>query len=620
MKVNKIIFENFKFFHGKEELNLNEKNLLLYGENGSGKSSIYWGLYTLLQSSQKENEDIKKYFDDGDSSNLVNRFMKEDSKSSISLEIVDSSKGSQLYQIGIDKFQTNNSTMKEANQASDFINYRLLARLYDFRNSEDIDLFPLFEKEILQYITFDHETKDALALWKNYKDGMNPRPHMNTDEYRFFTNRIWSFNVKLKELLNKIAESANKYLQNEFKETLKIIFTYSDATYDDFIPGGKSRNRKTKAPKIKLSVESLNSELEEEKRHIDRPHTFLNEAKLTSIALSIRFAILDEKLESEDVCKILILDDLLVSLDMSHRDTVLNIILENFKKYQLLIMTHDKQFFNMMHNKIKSKEIKKDDETVKIIDSWLVKEMYYDDRGKIPKPFILDTENYFELAKKHLLEFDYPACANYLRKECERLLKEILPTNLSRKKDISLDSLIQLFNNYYEDCGGNKKDFEKLKEYKDLLLNPLSHDNIDTPIYKIEVESIFKLIENLKKVDVKILYNLSDEKSQYVYILKKDNKDVEYRFKILLKEVFKAIKTLNNCWCSNNPKSLIIEKESSSGIESLKTKEVKLLQNYNYIRKSLGLDDTTRKHSLLRIIKNKDNISMRKLLIKQKEK
>ncbi|KAA6311888.1 hypothetical protein EZS27_037075 [termite gut metagenome] len=61
-KINQIIFRNFKAFFGEELLTLNGKNLLLYGENGSGKSSIYWGLYTFLQSSGKTTQEIGKYF------------------------------------------------------------------------------------------------------------------------------------------------------------------------------------------------------------------------------------------------------------------------------------------------------------------------------------------------------------------------------------------------------------------------------------------------------------------------------------------------------------------------------------------------------------------------------
>lgn len=44
IKIDKITLNNFKFFIDEEEHNtfeLNGQNMLVYGENGSGKSSIY---------------------------------------------------------------------------------------------------------------------------------------------------------------------------------------------------------------------------------------------------------------------------------------------------------------------------------------------------------------------------------------------------------------------------------------------------------------------------------------------------------------------------------------------------------------------------------------------------
>lgn len=53
-KIDELTLENFKFFRGLETLKFNSKNILVYGENGSGKSSLYWALYTFMQSSLKE--------------------------------------------------------------------------------------------------------------------------------------------------------------------------------------------------------------------------------------------------------------------------------------------------------------------------------------------------------------------------------------------------------------------------------------------------------------------------------------------------------------------------------------------------------------------------------------
>lgn len=43
MKITELILHNFKFFTETENtLKIDTKNVLIWGENGSGKSSIYW--------------------------------------------------------------------------------------------------------------------------------------------------------------------------------------------------------------------------------------------------------------------------------------------------------------------------------------------------------------------------------------------------------------------------------------------------------------------------------------------------------------------------------------------------------------------------------------------------
>ncbi|RTZ49518.1 hypothetical protein EJ377_02990 [Chryseobacterium arthrosphaerae] len=48
-KIKEITLSNFKFFHGEKTIDIDRKNVLIYGENGSGKSSIYWALYTFFK-------------------------------------------------------------------------------------------------------------------------------------------------------------------------------------------------------------------------------------------------------------------------------------------------------------------------------------------------------------------------------------------------------------------------------------------------------------------------------------------------------------------------------------------------------------------------------------------
>ncbi len=74
----------------------------MYGENGSGKSSIYWALYTHLQSSLKEptTSDAGKYFMPTHPDNLRNLYSNEDEPSEIKVTFVDSNGRTKSYKDG----------------------------------------------------------------------------------------------------------------------------------------------------------------------------------------------------------------------------------------------------------------------------------------------------------------------------------------------------------------------------------------------------------------------------------------------------------------------------------------------------------------------------------------
>ena len=142
-------FKAFKEF----QLKLEGRHLLIYGANGSGKSSLYWALYTFLESAGKSTDEIQKYFDPRSDQSLVNIYAStpENETAFIKLTLKDDDTEETL-KISNTQHQTkNNAIIAKASLASDFITYRFFFKFADFRNSQDFDIWELFEREILPF-------------------------------------------------------------------------------------------------------------------------------------------------------------------------------------------------------------------------------------------------------------------------------------------------------------------------------------------------------------------------------------------------------------------------------------------------------------------------------------
>ena len=296
------------------------------------------------------------------------------------------------------------------------------------------------EKDILPFINFRevlvrHDGVDANAnaqeWWDYIKLGMQPRGKMHEQPYKTFIYAVTKFNEELNFYFDSILESVNKYLE-KFKQSFTISFEFKNCSYDDFEVGSTTkRNHKTIAPQIIIHAKFNHIKLDENKKNISRPHTFLNEAKLTAIALSIRFAMLDQKLSGAiavDTPNFLILDDVLVSLDMSNREIVLDIILKEFTDYQLLILTHDRNFFELLRHRIKRFGQ----------ENWKYIEIYECEKDGIPQPFIKTSDTYLEKAELYFHQKEYEIAGNFLRKEAESFCKEFLPKKLHYTSEYNL--------------------------------------------------------------------------------------------------------------------------------------------------------------------------------------
>lgn len=534
--INKIILRNFKAFYGDYEIDLNGKHLLLYGENGSGKSSIYWALYTLLQASTKIPTEIEKYFDFNQEEHLINRYYihkQDDTHGSgnytkdigKNVEIEAQLQDGEILGISLNGLsaKTNPTILENLNRYSDFITHRLLINFYNFRNSQEIDLWKVFVRDIFPF-TYEDLDNGKQTIQELIEELENTQPFKIENDkivdlpdgghYNDYFDKIKSTNIEIDKWVNKISNDANElftdYFDNKkgnFRIELSFIDRFNYAKQPFTIKNHNteysvlSEHRFLRTPKIILTISKKRSNGNWEP--ISRPQTYLNEALITQISLSIRLALTKSRAVNYPG-QFLALDDLLISLDMSNRDKVLDIILDEFiGKYKVYIFTHEKSFFNKVKSRLATRNI---------IDEWVIKEMYMNTFIEPNSPKIVNNSCYLSQALKHLKEFDLPASANYLRKECEERLKQILPDNISKKvseeetKYKQLEDLIGSFIKFYkEKLKQDPNDFNKLKEYKDFILNPLSHDNLEAEYFKNELLEALKLLLKLRNVKRKQL-------------------------------------------------------------------------------------------------------------------
>lgn len=506
MKIKELQLHNFKFFTDTDnKLNIDSKNVLIWGENGSGKSSIYWAIYTLLQCSYKDQQGIDNYFTENHEKNLLNIHKLAGAPAFIQM-ILDNG---DTYKIGLADYSIiNNSDIQLSAVSSDFINYQVLASFLSFYHRHDPVLFAMFETEIFRYLQFNPPAPYAFSFfndaWEELKKPLIKTkvgrtykyPDLHSTVYLNKNNLKNSFNIQLATLLGNVTTKANQILQdpNGFNMDIEIELVYQQ--YDFEVSNRNSDYRET-LPEIYLKVRRYNGLTDV----VKKPHSFLNEAKKTAIGLAIRLGILERRLLANKL-NLLALDDLLVSLDMSNRQIVLKLLLEQYQRhYQLLIFTHDRQFFNLTRRTIETQYKKSD---------WLFWEMYENNIAAAPKPYFKPEKDSVLIAEDFLIQNDFPAAGIYLRKEVERLLAELLPESL-RKEPKTENGVTRMIDKKLNDqiielkrfCQAENIDyapFVDLKTYKDLILNPLAHSDNETLLFRDEMKKLIVIMRELKKV------------------------------------------------------------------------------------------------------------------------
>ena len=466
MRITEIEIRNFKAFYGTYRIDLRKagKNLLIYGENGSGKSSLYFALKRFLES----NDNASPIFQDD-----RNIFIEDAGYIKLCLRANRSSK-QETYEWSDSVKETDDELIIEASKAKGFLDYKsLLETHYAHRESDTVNVFNLLVDTLLAN-TVNIEGRSLAADWA---DIQSPYPRRNAkSKIATLERQIADFN---NELTNRLAELKPKVSEilGKFGHNVALNFHFPGVKY----------NRETKEldnQEILLTVDFFNI-------YIPRHHHFLNEARLSAIAIAIYLSSI--LIQPESRLKILALDDVLIGLDMSNRLPVLDILYEYFPEHQIFLMTYDKAWYEIVKQRPSNGE-------------WECAEFYSEKTDKYEIPIYVEDKAYLEKAQAYFAANDYKACVIYLRTAFEAAIKKFCEKeNLQvryRENPKELQS-----NDFWEPIKKMEIDdgtpflgqelIDEIELYRSIILNPLSHSRTVTVVKK-EISDAIEAVEKLE--------------------------------------------------------------------------------------------------------------------------
>lgn len=466
MRITKIEIKNFRAFYGAYQIDLHKvgKNLLVYGENGSGKTSLYLALKSFLESSEGGHQ-FKPY---------QNIFNSDDGYIKLHLRADAQSKQDTYEWSETVKDETNEELFIEASRAKGFLDYKdLLETHYLHRENDVVNVFDLLVKTLLAN-TVSRETDRSLA--EDWASIQPPFPDQSAiDQITALDEQIANFNDELANRLTDLQTKASEIL-GKFGYNVAFDLDFQGITYN-------SNDKTLDNQEILLRVEFFD-------RDIPEHHFFLNEAKLSAIAIAIYFSSI--LLQPTSTLKILALDDVLIGLDMSNRLPVLDVLDEYFSDYQIFLTTYDKAWYEIVKQRTAHG------------GKWKAVEFYFRQTNEYEIPVYAEDKAYLNKAREYLEANDYKACAIYLRTAFEIMIEDFcddkrLPVRYRRSRD-KLDSQDFWDPIKVENQNSGFLDASLIRDielYRTRILNPLSHTTI-TNIPKKEIEDAIEAVERLK--------------------------------------------------------------------------------------------------------------------------
>jgi energy-coupling factor transporter ATP-binding protein EcfA2 len=459
MKITQIELKNFRAFYGDHTIKLKDgKSLLVLGENGSGKSSLYFALKDFFEAYERALDITQTPY--------RNLFAKTD-ETSVKLQFDNGN----TYEWSDTRNSPHNLTSQNLDLITGFIDYKSLLQTYFFQQKNDrVNVFDFVVEDVLADYQPLSSKRTIKELWKSVLSNI---PKRNTElQLNSLSSRIANFNSTLTFSLKELERQAQAIL-DEFEMKLTLNLNFGGVNYN------KAKSLKDKAIENKLV--NLRVKFCEQDR--ENHQQYLNEAKLSAIAIALYFAAF--LIRPEGKLRILALDDVLIGLDIANREFVLKIVDQYFKDFQVFIFTYDEVWFERLQAQFAD---------------WHKLNFHAVDNGEFEIPMVKDQLGYIHKAEQFLGDGDKRSAANMARQYFEEIAKGVcdkkgIKIRYRRKaKELKLADLWKGIIESPDKVTLDAQFVTDIKSDVSTIYNPFSHGN---PV-NVSSEDVRRAINRLK--------------------------------------------------------------------------------------------------------------------------
>ncbi len=282
--------------------------------------------------------------------------------------------------------------------------------------------FKQVPEDLMESIGFDKKLcEDAIVILKKYKEHLQAdRPEAQKisiyskiqlvkDKYNDIRNLTSESEILAHKLqsMTIIYEEFIKTQKNELKLFLKKISTDMNALYTYM-------NDTEKVDEIELiplgdedELIGLTIQFKFHGKIVTPPERYLSESHLNCLGICL-FLMAVKIFNKEN--KFFILDDVISSFDRAHRIKFAQLLLDKFSDYQILLFTHERDWFEYVANAVKGK-------------NWVINEVIWDhEKGVTARVPLTDLRDRIE---NKINSSDIFGLGNLMRQFLEQLLKDI---------------------------------------------------------------------------------------------------------------------------------------------------------------------------------------------------